>query len=337
MSLATTNIGGHEFRISQRNGTGGLGFLYPSTATADGAIGLSATSTLSLNTWCHLALTRSTNWAFLYSNGTAVLSTNLVSHTYNENKQLILFDNPYIVDENGRGYINSARVVLGQILYSGNFIPPTQQLSTNSVGAYGFNVLPSLPGAVAFLGGTVSTLTDAGPSALALTVSGSPRSGTTVPTTFTGKIGINCNTPQFALDVNGATNINGNLLIGNNAYVPILPNNYRAVGIGGGNSVGYMYGAFQSLSDGIHLSYNYVSSNLGAGTTANPDLRGYIPNVAGGTSQLDLQYSQIQFKTGPANTAPSTLMTLTTGGLGINCNSPQSILDVLLTMQRSDV
>jgi len=205
MSLATTATNGHEFRITQRNGSAGLGFLFPSTATLDGNVSLLATSTLGLNTWYHLALTRSTNWMYLYSNGTAVLSTNLVNHTYNENKQLFLYNNPYN-DTHGQGYINSARVVVGQALYTGNFIPPTQQLSTSRVGAYGFNVVSSLTGTVAFLGGTVSTFTDAGPSALALTVAGSPTSGTSVPTTFTGAIGINCNSPQFALDVNGTGN-----------------------------------------------------------------------------------------------------------------------------------
>jgi hypothetical protein len=329
MSLATTSAQGHEFRITQRFGSAGLGFLFPSTGTTDGNISLLATSTLGLNTWYHLALTRSTNWAYLYSNGTAVLSTNLVGHTYNENKQLFLYNNPYN-DDRGQGYINSARVVLGQILYSGNFIPPTQQLSTSRVGAYGFNVVPFITGTVAFLGGTVSTLTDAGPSALALTVSGSPRSGTTVPTTFTGSIGINCNTPQFALDMNGSANIYGNLFLGRGVNAPILANGYNTIGLSGGNSFGYMYGAYGSLGDGIHLSYNYINCNLGVGipSYATPDLRGYIPNVGGGTSQLDLQYGQIQFKTGAINTAPSTLMTLTTTGLGIGTVTPTVQLDL---------
>jgi len=314
MSLTGPATGGREFRITQRYGSAGLGFLYPTGATTDGSLSLLATSTLSLSTWCHLALTRSTNWMYLYSNGTAILSTNLVSHAHNENKQIILYRSPYPADTFGQGYINSARVVVGQVLYTGNFIPPTQQLSTNSVGAYAFNVAGSITGTVAFLGGTVSTLTDAGPSALALNVSGSPRSGTTVPTTFTGRIGINCNTPQFGLDVNGGANINGNLFMGRGVNGPILGSGYTYIGVGGGNSWGYMYGAFQSLADGIHLSYNYINCNLGP----TGDRRGYIPNVAGGTSQLDLGYSQIDFRTGGINTAPSTLMTLTTAGLTLS-------------------
>jgi hypothetical protein len=122
--------------------------------------------------------------------------------------------------------------------------------------------------------------------------------------------------------VNGATNINGNLFMGRGAYGPILANGYTAIGLTGGNSTGYMYGAYEALGDGMHLSYNFVSSNLGIPSYTTPDLRGHIPNTGGGTSQISLQYSQIQFKTGA--TAPSTLMTLTTTGLGINCNSPNS-------------
>jgi hypothetical protein len=248
---------------------------------------------------------------YLYSNGTAVLSTNLVSHTYNETKKLILYDSPYTVDENGQGYINSARVVVGQVLYTGDFIPPTQQLSTSRVGAYGYNVAGSLTGTVAFLGGTLSTLTDAGPSALALTVTGSPRSGTSVPTTFTGAIGINCNSPKFALDMNGSANIYGNLFMGRGVNAPILANGYNTIGLSGGNSWGYMYGAFQSLADGIHLSYNYINCNLG-------DTRGYIPVPAGKTSQLDIGYGSIGFAIGASNTAPTTRMTLIDTGLTLN-------------------
>jgi len=326
-SLGNQNLTGEEFRVSQRIGTNGLGFLYPNTG--DQSVSLLATSTLTLNTWCHLALVRSTPTnLFLYSNGIVVLSTNSVNYTSPTNKRLRVFANPYSGNNRGQGYINSMRVVIGQALYTDNFVPPIQQLSTNTVGTYGIRVAASITGTVAFLGGTVSTLTDAGPSALALTVAGSPRSGTAVPTTFTGRIGINCNSPQFALDVNGATNINGNLFMGKGANGPILPNGYTAIGLTGGNSTGYMYGAYEALGDGMHLSYNFVSSNVGTPSYTTPDLRGYIPNTGGGTSQLQLQYSQIQFKTGAINTAPSTLMTLTTSGLGINCNTPSFRLDV---------
>jgi len=213
MSLGLSTDNGHDFTIFQRLYQSGFGFRTPNSSTT--GLRQSVVNTLPLNTWCHIALTRSTNWAYLYSNGIAVLSTNTVNHTYNENKRLLLYQTPTLDSENGQGNINSARVVVGQALYTGNFTPPTQQLTTSNVGTTGANVATSLTGTVAFLGGTRNSLIDAGPSALPLTISGSPTISINVPSTFTPLIGINCNAPQFALDVNGTANFNGAVTMSN--------------------------------------------------------------------------------------------------------------------------
>jgi hypothetical protein len=461
MGIGTTATQGHEFRISQRIGSDGIGFIYPTSASTDLSASLSATSTLSLNTWYHLAFVRSTNWAYLYSNGTAILSTNAISHSLNETKQLFLFSNPYN-DLTGQGYINSARMVVGQALYTGNFTPPTQQLNTTNIGTSGPNVVTSITGTIAFLGGVTNTFRDVGPSALTLTTSGSPATSSNVPATFspyiigincnspqyavdingvmnvnktfnatalttssivsnnlssltgqisslitlnvsslggqvgalttssivsnnlssltgqisslitlnvsslrgqvgalttssiisnnlssiTGQIsslitlnvsslrgqmggltisslGINCNAPQYALDVNGTVNLNDNLSFAGTT-IPNLGGNYSALGLLGGNSYGYLYGAYNSLGDGIHLSYNYISCNLAAPSTTTA----YIPNIGGTTSQLDIGYGSIQFSIGATNTAPTSKMYLNGTGLGLNCNSPAYMLDV---------
>jgi len=238
MCIGTTATNGHEFRIGQRVSSDGLGFYFPTSATTDGNVFLPSANVLQSNVWCHLALVRSTNFAYLYSNGTAILSTNAVSHTYNESKRLFLFSNPY-PDATGQGYINSARFIRGQALYTGNFAPPTQQLTTTTVGTSGPNVAASITGTVAFLGGVVSTLTDSGPSAIALTVGGSPTSLVFSPDTFVpgtvanpstlftclgSNIGINCNTPAYRLDVNGTGQIS-TFIVGASNLPPVFSTN----------------------------------------------------------------------------------------------------------------
>jgi photosystem II stability/assembly factor-like uncharacterized protein len=238
MCIGTTATGGHEFRIGQRVSSDGLGFYFPISATTDGNVFLPSANVLQSNVWCHLALVRSTNFAYLYSNGTAILSTNAVSHTYNESKRLFLFSNPY-PDPTGQGYINSARFIRGQALYTGNFAPPTQQLTTTTVGTSGPNVAASITGTVAFLGAITSTLTDSGPSAIALTVGGSPTSLVFSPDTFVpgtvanpstlftclgSNIGINCNTPAYRLDVNGTGQIS-TFIVGSSNLPPVYSTN----------------------------------------------------------------------------------------------------------------
>ena len=124
------------------------------------------------------------------------------------------------------------------------------------------------------------------------------------------RVGILTDNPAYTLDVNGSANLTGNLSLGG-VTIPTLANGYEAIGLVGGNSVGYIYGAFESLADGIHLSYNYINCNLGNTT-------GYIPVPAGRTSQLDIGYGTIGFAIGASNTPPTTRMTLNDSGLTLN-------------------
>jgi hypothetical protein len=102
--------------------------------------------------------------------------------------------------------------------------------------------------------------------------------------------------------INSTTKIQGNLILpgGGTAYtIPTLGSGYSAFALSGGNSVGFLYGAFQSLNDGIHLSYNYINCNLGNASN-------FIPNTPGRTSQITLGQGQIIFNTSiTSNTIPT--------------------------------
>jgi hypothetical protein len=130
------------------------------------------------------------------------------------------------------------------------------------------------------------------------------------------------------VNLNGPLNLNG--ILGTNlnftagfSNTPNLGGNYKAIAMTGGNSVGYLYGAWNSLGDGVHLSYNYINCNLGGGSsTCN-----LIPNAGGNTTQLSVTYNAIRLGVGAINTPPSTVMMVTAGGMGINCE-PAQALDV---------
>src|SRR5439155_5949061 len=58
----------------------------------------------------------------------------------------------------------------------------------------------------------------------------------------------------------------------------------------GGNSIGYLYGSYHRLGDGIHLGYNYYADAAGSDQVINPD---------GGTSRISVQYGSIVLATAP--------------------------------------
>jgi hypothetical protein len=91
----------------------------------------------------------------------------------------------------------------------------------------------------------------------------------------------------------------GNILIGGNTT-------YRRIRMGGGNSSGFIYGAFATLGDGINIGYNAYNDNTSW----------TINNTGGATSRIRLQYGNIHFYTGGTNTAPTTEMARIDNGTG---------------------
>jgi hypothetical protein len=200
MSLGITTVSGREFRIGQSIESGGFGMLWPIGSNVDGTY-FSGTR-LPLSNWNHVALVRSTNQALLFANGDLLANSN-ISYSTIENHTLWLFRSPYV--NQATGYINSARIVMGQALYKGNFTPPTQQLTISTVGTSGPNVASSLISSVTFLGATTSNFIDTGPLGITVNRSGNP-STNQISHVFTNNgfnVGLNCNTPSYLLDVNG--------------------------------------------------------------------------------------------------------------------------------------
>jgi len=210
-SIAT---GGKEFRIYY-NGSNGFGAGYPSGTTTTG---FTTGSAIALNAWYHLALVRNTTNITLYLNGSNWATATMFNYTTSENRQLQVFA-PRDGVQTGQGYINSIRFTIGQALYTGTFTPPTQQLTTTTVGTSGANVAASITGSVALLGAVTNSFTDQGSNALPLTVAGSPIISLSTPTTFVS-----------TLTFNGGVTFNGpgrisTFIVGSSNLPPVFSTN----------------------------------------------------------------------------------------------------------------
>lgn len=109
--------------------------------------------TFTVGTWNHVALCRSGNTARAFLNGVQATNTGSFSQTYNSTSFVI--GRTWTTDAANSSYmignISNLRVISGQALYSGNFTPPTRQLSTTQVGSTGAGAASSITGTVTLL------------------------------------------------------------------------------------------------------------------------------------------------------------------------------------------
>jgi hypothetical protein len=95
---------------------------------------------LSLNTWSHLAVTRSGNNYVLYLNGVSVATGSAT--TAIQQKRLVigaLDSSP--ISRYFSGYISNLRVVTGVVVYTGNFTVPTDPLTTTQSAGTNINAI----------------------------------------------------------------------------------------------------------------------------------------------------------------------------------------------------
>ena len=128
-----------------------------------------------------------------------------------------------------------------------------------------------------------------------------------------GAMGIGLTNPSTALNTAG-------LCVAGNIRMGTTTTDYRQFVLSGGNSLGYLYGAFAKYGDGIHIGYNFHNNN-----TSN-----VIPTSAGATSRQSFGYGTIAMYTGAANTEPTRLgyYQNSNGNVGIGTSTPTALLDV---------
>jgi hypothetical protein len=132
-----------------------------------------------------------------------------------------------------------------------------------------------------------------------------------------GGVGIGTSNPQYTLDVNGSARIMDNIQMGTGSA------SYRRFTMGGGNSFGYLYGAFNQLGDGIHMGYNAYNDNASWKLNAT--------GFGSGTSRISMGYGYIGLYTAPEGSSPPTNLGLyqnASGQVGIGTTTPTASLTV---------
>lgn len=90
--------------------------------------------TISLNTWTHVALVRSSGVAKIYINGVADAATYTSSATIGSGTALLYLARDVGVSAGFNGYISNARLAVGAAVYTSNFTPPTVPLGATTGG-----------------------------------------------------------------------------------------------------------------------------------------------------------------------------------------------------------
>lgn len=95
---------------------------------------INTTSTVSLNTWTHIALVRSSGVAKIYINGVADVSTYSSSATIGSGTAFLYLGRDSGTSGGFNGYISNARLAIGAAVYTSNFTPPTVPLGATTGG-----------------------------------------------------------------------------------------------------------------------------------------------------------------------------------------------------------
>jgi hypothetical protein len=209
----------------------------------------------------------------------------------------------YVTGNVGIGAVynsSNALLVTGSQSNTGNlFIGGTTFLvASSNTGTLGVAGATTLAGTLGVTGlGTFVNTSNTGTLGVAGTT-------TLANTSNTGTLGV-AGAVTFASSLSSRSFTNGRF-----EFYPVTTNNYSIMGLTGGNSMGYLYGDYQLLDDGIHMGYNYYGCNgvayaAGGGT-----------NFAVGASRVSMGYGTIRLNVGTSSVL-STMVNITTTRVSI--------------------
>ena len=95
---------------------------------------------------------------------------------------------------------------------------------------------------------------------------------------------------------------------------------YHNLSLSGGNSLGFLYGAYRPLGDGIHLGYNFYYDASGTQQ---------VPHPGAPTSRISAGYGSVSLATGPNDTPPTDRLYVDINGrVGIGRTPTANLLEV---------
>jgi hypothetical protein len=102
---------------------------------------------------------------------------------------------------------------------------------------------------------------------------------------------------QFLVRANGGVSLNSTagVTLAGDVQIGTSSTDYRRITLGGGNSLGFLYGSYPVFGDGIHLSYNYYA-----------DSGGHAINAGGATSRVSVGYGTVVLAVGGTGLGPYT-------------------------------
>jgi hypothetical protein len=209
--------------------------------------------TISVNTWTHIALVKSSAGATItgYVNGVSGGSTAAFVYP-NTNCSLYFGGSPASYGQiTTKGYFSNIRVVTGQALTTGNFTPPTSPLTTSTVGWTGANAASSLTGTVSFLAFQSNRFKDNSSNNFTITVTGTPQATPYwYPSTFTAP----------------ATSLGAGYFNGTTDYLTVPNNVAFELGAGDFSYEAFVYATISTNSTGQGIVSYGILGSTGAST-----------------------------------------------------------------------
>ena len=153
--------------------------IYCLSGSSNFVVNATSTTTLLTGVWTHVAVTYdyslpSNNVVFYFNgiqggtgNKTANIPTNRTPHSVLNIASHVNSSNA--VTSYLSGYLSNLRIIDNQILYNGDFNPPTSAFGLSSIGSTGVNVVPTLTGTVALQTFQNNRLVDNSPYANTIT------------------------------------------------------------------------------------------------------------------------------------------------------------------------
>ena len=250
------------------NSSGQLGFSYYNGSP----VYVQSTLVCSLNTWSHIAFTKTSSGITLFVNGVASTTT-AVSGTPQSSASVPLaiggsvgLSSPYNIVN---GYASNVRIVKGVAVYTGNFTPPTSPLGTAQ--GSGTNIAAVSASQTSLLTCNGPGFTDSSPNAATITNNGAVVSSQFAPFS------------SFSAISRSATQTQTILTSGSGTYYPpsgVAWLRVRMVGGGGGGGGGDPGGGNGSSGSNTTFGTSLLSAG-GGGPGLNSSVGG-----AGGTSSI---------------------------------------------------